>query len=382
MDALERDYNSLLLDRHEPPCLSLYQPTHRSHPEKQQDPIRFRNLAGELEESLLRKYGSRESKPIMRPFHALAADHEFWNHALDGVAVFATASLFKVYRLQRPVRELAIVADSFHLKPLMRILQSADRYHVLGLNRHQATLLEGNRYAVDEVELAPGFPRTVVSVVGEDQGEPERANRVYGGAGAGGTTRHGTDVRQDAIDSDTEAFFRALDAAVLDQYSRPADMPLLLAALPEHHHLFRSVSRNPYLMAGAIDSYPGALSMDELRERAWQVVLPKYLERLGGLVERFGNARSEERSGADVAEVARAAAAGRVATLLIEADRLVPGRLDPVSGAIEFAPLEDPGTDDLLDDLGEHVLRTGGEVVMVPVERMPTDTGLAAIYRY
>ena len=26
------------------PCLSLYQPTHRHHPDNQQDPIRFRHL--------------------------------------------------------------------------------------------------------------------------------------------------------------------------------------------------------------------------------------------------------------------------------------------------------------------------------------------------
>ena len=45
MDALERDYLPVLLGRHEPPCLSLYQPTHRSHPDRKQDPIRFRNLA-------------------------------------------------------------------------------------------------------------------------------------------------------------------------------------------------------------------------------------------------------------------------------------------------------------------------------------------------
>lgn len=38
--------------------------------------------------------------------------------------------------------------------------------------------------------------------------------------------------------------------------------------------------------------------------------------------------------------------------------------------------------DDLLDDLGERVLATGGEVVIVPTERMPTNAGLAAIYRY
>ena len=77
-----------------------------------------------------------------------------------------------------------------------------------------------------------------------------------------------------------------------------------------------------------------------------------------------------------------AAAAGRVATMLIEADRLIPGRFDRSSGAIEFAPLEEPETGDLLDDVGEHVLRTGGEVVIVPAERMPTETGAAATYRY
>jgi hypothetical protein len=27
-------------------------------------------------------------------------------------------------------------------------------------------------------------------------------------------------------------------------------------------------------------------------------------------------------------------------------------------------------------------LKTGGEVVIVPAERMPTQTGIAAIYRY
>ena len=44
--------------------------------------------------------------------------------------------------------------------------------------------------------------------------------------------------------------------------------------------------------------------------------------------------------------------------------------------------LKDPDTDDVLDDLGERVVATGGEVVMVPTERMPTRSALAAIYRF
>lgn len=382
MDALEHDYRTVLLASHEPPCVSLYQPTHRAHPDKQQDSIRFRNLVRELEQSLGQAYASRQSKSILRPFYELAENEEFWNHALDGVAIFASSDLFQVYRLQRPVKELAVVADSFHTKPLMRILQSADRYHVLGLNREEATLFEGNRYALDQVEPAPNFPWTPIDVAGGQEGEPERTNRVYGPAGTGRTTRHGTDVRQEAIDSATERFFRAVDDAVLEQYSRPSGMPLLLAALPEHHHLFRTVSRNPFLVSEMIDIHPSAVPIHELRERAWQLVLPYYLDRLSGFIDQFGALRAEGRSGADLAEIARAAAAGRVATLLVEADRVVPGHFDPRTGAIEFAPLDNPGVDDLLDDVGEQVLKSGGEVVVVPAERMPTETGIAAIYRF
>jgi hypothetical protein len=382
MDAIERDYHAVLLARHAAPCLSLYQPTHRAHPEKEQDPIRFRNLAKQLELSLARAFPGRESGPILRPFHELAEDRVFWNHSLDGVAVFATADLFKVYRLQRPVRELAVVADSFHTKPLIRILQSADRYNVLGLDRQEARLFEGNRYALDEVELPPGPPWTAADVVGVSAAEPDRKSRAYGAGGQGGATLHGTDVREDAISQETERFFRAVDRAVLEQYSRPAGMPLLLAALPEHHHLFRSVSRNPLLASAAIDVHPSAVSTDQLRERAWQIVLPLYLERLNGLIEQFGASRAKHASGADVAEVARAAAAGRIATLLVEADRVVPGRFDAESGAVDFASPGDAAVDDLLDDLAEHTVKTGGEVVIVPAERMPTETGVAAIYRF
>jgi len=35
-----------------------------------------------------------------------------------------------------------------------------------------------------------------------------------------------------------------------------------------------------------------------------------------------------------------------------------------------------------MDDLGELVLKTGGRVVVVPADRMPTKTGAAATFRF
>jgi hypothetical protein len=375
MDSLVDDYAAGIFDAPEAPCLSLYQPTHRHHPDNEQDPIRFRNLVKALEESLQQKYSTRDVRPLLEPFQKLIGDRDFWNHTLDGLAVLGAPGLFRVYRLQRPVPELAIVADSFHLKPLLLILQSADGYYVLGLSRQKITLFEGNRDVLDEVDLPTAIPQTIADVLGEDS--KERHVEVWMAG-----VRGGQDTKSDVVDNATERFFRAVDRAILEHYSQPSKLPLMLAALPEHHSFFRRISNNPFLMDEGIDTHPGALTIEALRDRAWQAVEPRYLVRLAGLVEMFEAARAQELGDHDLAQVARSAVAGRVATLLIEADRHVPGRIDAATGRIEFDDLADPEVDDLLDDLGELVLKHGGEVVIVPAERMPTRTGIAAIYRF
>ena len=384
MNTFDKDYAAGLLDNCDPPCLSLYQPTHRNHPDNQQDPIRFRNLVKALEESLLQKFPKDEIRPLLEPLLALADDRDFWNHTLDGLAVLRAKGMFRAYRLQRPVAELAVVADSFHSKPLMRILQSADRYHVLGLNRKEIKFFEGNRDVLDEIEPAQGVPRTINEALGEELSEAHQTVASYGGVGAGHSPmHHGHGGRESEVDIDAKRFFRAVDRAVLEHHSQPSGLPLILAALPEHHHMFHDVSHNPFLIQESIDIHPDALSsIDELRLRAWQLMEPRYLARLAALVEEFGNARSKGLGDDELAQVAKAVVAGRVATLLIEANREIPGRINATTGDIELDNVTHPEVDDLLDDLGTLALKMGGQVVVVPTERMPTKTGIAAIYRY
>ncbi len=383
MNSLANDFAEGLFDTCEAPCLSLYQPTGRHRPENQQDPIRFRNLVKSLEESLREMYPTSEIQPLLEPFLALADDTEFWNHTFDGLAVLGARGMFRVYRLQRPVADLAVVGESFHTKPLMRVLQSADRYQVLGLSRQEIKLFEGSRDALDEIEPAQGVPRTITEALGEELTEPHQTVASYGGAvGSHSAMHHGHGGKEPEVEIDTERFFRAVDRGILEHHSRPSGLPLILATLPEHRQLFHQVSHNPFLMAEGIDIHPDALPVDELRKRAWQVVEPHYLARLTAFVEEFGNARSNDLGDDELAHVAKAIVAGRVATLLIDADREIPGRIDAATGDIEFDDLASPEVDDVLDDLGTLALKMGGHVVVAPTERMPTETGIAAIYRY
>jgi hypothetical protein len=383
MTVLTSEFLTELLSVHQPPCLSLYQPTHRRHPENQQDPIRFRNLVKELEASLQQKYPAVETRRLLEPFEALSYDEDFWNHTLDGIAIFGGPDLFRVVCIPRPMVELVVVANSFHTKPLRRILQSVDRYQVLGLSLNRIRLFEGNRDALDEVELVSEVPRTITEALGEELTEPHQTVASYGGLGGGRRSmHHGQGGKKDEAGIDAERFFRAIDRAVLEHHSRPSGLPLILAALPEHHQLFHQVSENPLLLTEGIKFNPDSVSPEELRALAWQIVGPQYLVRMSTVSQEVEQSCSKGLGSDNLEQIAQAAASGRVATLLIEADRHIAGRLGGSMGQVELADLSDPQVDDLLDDLGELVVKKGGQVLVMPSERMPTRSGLVATYRY
>ena len=377
MNQLTLEHLTQLFAEQQSPCISLYQPTHRHVPGTREDPIRYRNLLRELENSLKQKYSTREIAATMEKFQALAHDDHFWNHRTDGLAILSSPGMFQVFELQRTVAELLVVSDSFHIKPLLRILQSADRYQLLCLSRHEAKLFEGNRDALDAVELT-NVPATITEALGEKLTEPHLTVASYGG---GGASHHGHGGKKDEVDIDMERFFRVIDRSVLEHHSAPSGLPLMLVALPEHNTPFHDISHNPFLMKDSIHSNPEALSLEQLREQAWQKIEPLFIERLKKLVDTFETARSKDLGSDDLAQVAQAAKAGRISVLLVEADRQVAGKLDS-NGEIDFGDLDHPEVGDVIDDIAEVVLRMKGEVVVVPSERMPTERGLAATYRY
>jgi hypothetical protein len=373
-----------LLANPEPPCISLYQPTQRSFPDKQQNPIRYKNLLRELRASSKEKYSEREMSSMLAKFDGLAGDTDFWLRRTHGLAILASAKRFEVFDLQRSVPELVVVADSFHVKPLLRIVQSADRYHVLAINRKEVKLYEGNRDALDEVELAR-VPATITAALGEELTEPYQGFHgvgPYHAARGNAGIRHGRGQKKDEVDLDMERFFRIVDRGILEHYSRPLALPLLLAGLPQNVAGFRSVSHNPHVLDAAIDIAPDSLSLEALRVHAWRCIEPIYLKRLAELTDSYNLNRSRGLGADDPATIAAAASTGRVGTLLIDAERVVPGKIDTATGAVQHRPLSDPEADDVLDDLAETVVRMKGDAIVVPTQRMPSNTGVAAIYRF
>lgn len=376
--SLTKELLQELLAVGEAPCLSLYMPTHRSHPENLQNPVRFKNLLKELEESLHLKYSNASTQEYLAPLIELTSDEGFWNHTAEGLAIFSSSAFLKAINLTEAPEEMAIVADSFHTKPLQQHLQSSGRFHVLALSLNEVKLFEGNRHSLIEVELHPSIDEETVDALGE---ELDR-NNMRGPAPIG--SFHFTQgSKNDESDGEMENYFREVANSVQENHSKKTGFPLLLAALPEHHHLFQKVSKNSMLLEEGIKQNPTSLSTEKMAALAWEIIEPEFLLKQEELISRYHQAKANGLGSEEIKEVAVALVEGRVDTLIIEADRIIASKItNLVTGNVQKKDLSNPKVDDLLDDMSELAIRMGGTVTVLTPEQMPSKSGVAAIFRY
>ena len=365
------------------PCLSLYAPTFRQFPDSQQNVVRYKNLVRDLKAAVEQKHRGADVAALLEPFERLIDDHDFWAHPQDGIAVFSAPGFSHVEKIQRTVPQLVVVNDHLHVKPLIRVFQSEDTYQILALDRSDIKLYQGNRYVIDEVVMAPSVPRTIEAALGPNTPIQGVARMATFGAGKGGqsaTAHHGHGSKLDDTHLDMERFFRIIDRAITDAHSKPSTLPLILAALPQYHTPFHEISHNPYLMEEGIHINADAVGPDQLRDQAWKLMEPRYHARLQQLLDAFHAARARALATDDLTHALEFATDGRVGTLLVEDERQIPGH---VEGRMpRHADRDEPAAGDILDDLAERVLKTGGQVIVAPKGSMPTATGLAAVFRY
>ena len=396
-----------LLQPQAAPCLSLYLPTHRNVPDNLVDRLAYRHLVEALEMALSFSQPRPEIERLLEPFRLLGSNARFWEHTRDGLAILAADGRAEVFLLPLPVKPMALVTTRFHTMPLVQIAASTDRFNVLVLTSraahvYEAALVEGQVDRLDPVPLH-GVPGSEAAhgelgrgdVVDEEIFQPHRVNRGMGPSGLGysGIVHGGTGSKQDDIDADTQIFFQHVDEVVHERVSRHSGLPLVLVALPRLAAVFRGLSKNRLLLEEWVAKDVHLLPEHELPALVAPIFAAARVNRIGRELHLFGQARDHGLGSGDLSDIARAAVAGRVATLLIEKDRFETGRLDRATGAISTdgeaaADLSRTGdqpalrTEDLFGAVAETVLLHGGGILALDRIAMPTESGVAAVYRY
>src|SRR5437588_3078319 len=145
------DVRDFLANR-QTPCVSLFMPTTRGP--KNEDKTHWKNLAAEAEARLSAAgLRSPDAKHLLRPVHELVDHAEFWQNVSSGLAGFVSPEVTRFYRLPVRLDDEVVVADHFHIKPLIPLLSGDGRFYLLALSQKSVRLFQGTRHTVSEVDV-------------------------------------------------------------------------------------------------------------------------------------------------------------------------------------------------------------------------------------
>ncbi len=380
MNVLTRNNLKSLLEIHQGPCVSIFMPMHRSGPETQQDLIRFKNLIREAEERLMtRGIPAPEARELLESAQKLLQSDLFHQHQGDGLAMFLSPEVFRTYMLPSVFRELVIVTDRFHIRPLLPVLSGDGRYYILALSQNKVRLLQGTHDSVNEVPLAD-VPNNLAETLRDDDSwkELHMHSAISGGQGTFSSVTHGS-----GLDSkeNIKRYFRRIDKG-LHELVRDERVPLVLAGVDYLHPIYREVNTYPHLIEAGVGGNPERLSAKELHAQAWTVARPYFQKAQQEAVDQYQQWVSSGRTSNRVRKIIPAACHGRIEFLFTVPDFQQWGTFDPSTDEIHLHKKEKTGDEDLLEFAAVQALLNGGTVYVVEPEKMPDPGSLAAVFRY
>lgn len=384
MDPFNRANLKELADALREPALSVYMPTIRAGREVRQNAIRFKNLLKRAFVRLSeRGMADAEIRQLFAGAAGLEANDDWWQHQSDGLAMFVAADRFDLYRLPLEFEERLTVGKRFHVRPLVRLLESDGHFYVLAVSQNRVRLLEGTRSSVSEIE-PEGLPSDLRTALNIDQYVSSLQQHTTGAAGVAGTMLfhgHGASDADVRKKDEILPFFRRINTALSDYFDNDRE-PLVFAGVEYLFPIFRQACDHKGLVESAVRGNPDDLSPEAIHQQAWTIVEPVFRQCRESAWEQFEHAAGSRLASDQLDHIVRAAAVGQIDTLIVADGAEAWGVVDERSGAVAPAPPHAEDVEDLVNYAVVHALTHGGAVYSMPANRFVADKPALATLRY
>ena len=381
MPILSHEELKTVITESQGPAVSIFLPTHRAGQEIQQDPIRLKNLLKQAESQLISD-GSRpaEARELLAPVEDLLDDAAFWRHQQDGLAVFRSRDVLRVYRVPLALPEFTSVANRFYVKPLLPLLINDARFYMLALSQKAVRLLECSRDSLQQIDV-PDVPQGMEAALPEGP-SPQLQRHSLPMDGRTASRFHGHGVGTDDVDvvNLTRYFHRVNDG--LHDILKHQQAPLILACVEYLGPIYREVASYPHILKEIVAGNPDGVKNEELHQKGWSLAEPHFQKAREEAAAQYHEGLAKGRAAHSLAEILPAAHQGRIATLFVPLGVRRWGRFVFDSLSLEEHEKEQPGDDELLDLAAMQTLMHAGTVYGVTPDKIPGKQLLAAVYRF
>ncbi len=360
----KRPLASQLLDRGKKngPCISIYVSRDTGANGRTARQLRLIRLLRTADKLLTADHGEERALEIMRklwkmePQKLLEAQHM-------SLALFHSPQFTGYLQIPQEVPELAVVANSFHIRPIISWLQNDWSYYLLSLSQKRVRLYRGSSQSLELVHEREADERFLNKLNSKEERNHNAKSEF----------RPRERIRRFFAECEDE----------LHRITSKDRLPVILAGVGYLHPIYRSVNRDQDLIQDAIFGNVDRWSEEDLRRNALEIVnrLQEYARQ--NAVRQYLKAEVDGKATDDLGKVAKAVFEGKVQTLIISQDRHLFGELKERSGRIVLHPHQiNSRDDDVLDDLAEAALARGGRVLSLSSFEMPSTSPVAAIFRW
>ena len=385
MNHITLDDFKKLAQKHQPHCVSIFIPTHRSGQEVNQglDQRMLKNKLKAVRLALAEyQLNEREIDELLQPADALLAGTSFWKKRSDGLAIFISPGEFVYYSLPVKFDAFSFVDTHYYLLPLIPYLNNEGHLYLLSLSLNEVKLYAGTPHDLDEIEEAAQYlPAGMEDALGSDTKE---RNLQFRSQQTGGvhTMYHGHGAGKDDAKGEILKYFKIVNDGLM-KILHNEKAPLVIAAVDYLVPLYAEVNDYKNLWQESIAGNPEHVDHATLHKKAWELLADHIYSVRSEKSGLFEEALANKRAAYKMEEVIPAAVNQRVDTLFVSKGDEVWGTFDREKNDIRIEKEKAENNTGLLNLAATHTLLNGGRVFVMPPENMPETTSkLNALLRY
>lgn len=386
MDKITRQaINKLLQQKDSAPAITIYCPMHKAAapPQLTEAQIRFKNLIHKAVEQLKYRSNSQVTEKVLcKTLEELQADQTFWESQSQSLLLCARGDKLKMFHLPIATEEYVAVDDTFHLAPVLSMLQQEAAFYVLTLSRHEPKLFKGDLYGLHDTNVV--MPRNIQESLNLDEvNHKSEHQRSATGPSMGTAGFQGRGGARDPAAEDQARFFRMIDHIVCTNTDRT--VPLILAGIDAETAQFRGLSKYPNIINKSIrgsfrDAKPSDIANqafelvhDEIVKSNRQNILNEYETIKGANPKRIAIKKDA---------IVSAAEQGKIDKLLIRMLRTTNDNLIDTKQAINRITFPDIDLSATINKMAARVWQTSGKVIGMEASEMPDGAPMVAHLRY
>lgn len=367
MKELNKESLNVLLLEDAAPCVSVYIPLGQIELDKGVASTCVKRLYSTVEELLIKSHNPKLTQMIMKVLKGLKLA-QLTDKTEGSLVLFISPSLEGYFVTEKTLKGMAVVAESFHIKPILEYFLPNQDHYVLSLSGATAHVFKGN---AKEFKLIHTFAVDYEKTYENLRLLPKKGSRFFHALQSFVLT-NSQKFKDYFAEPVKKKFYLDVDKQ-MRRFLRARPVPVILAGNFVDVERFKKVNMSFQVQRLHLKSAVQLDNSESIQKthRESQKISSNYYKHLKS--KSFTDIKRAQKSGVlkvGLGPVVDALRNNAVETLYVNRDELIWGKIDWRTGHFNCHPFQVNGMDDdLIDDCIEKALLMG--VKIVPIEKSP-----------